>query len=120
MQLSAAYSASSCIAEKLKHGGGELRRTFQLRHVTAIINDLELGVRNLLMKSLAKAERYEFIVAAPNDERRPIDHAEPVIEHVVSAHHRLEELTNGVVVSGGHSLLKDSVNISVEARIAKC
>src|SRR5256886_17081262 len=98
MQLSAAYSASSCIAQKLKHGGGELRRTFQLRHVTAIINDLELGVRNLLMKSLAKAERYEFIVAAPNDESRPIDHAGPVIKHVVSAHHPLVELYYRVIV----------------------
>ena len=57
---------------------------------------------------------------APNNERRPIDHVESVIEHVVSAHHRLEELTNSVVVAGGHSLLKDSVNILVEARIAIC
>jgi hypothetical protein len=104
----------------LKHGGGELRRTFQLRDVAAIINDLEPRVRNLFMKSLAKAERDEFIVAAPNDERRSIDHAESVIEHIISASHRVEELANGVTIPGGHSLLKDSVNILVEALIVKC
>src|SRR5207237_10396872 len=109
MPLSAAYSASSCIAEKLKHGGGELRRTFQLRHVTAIINDLELGVRNLLMKSLAKAERYEFIVAAPNDESRPIDHAEAVIEHVVFALNCLNRLINVEFVNVGDLSIIDSV-----------
>src|SRR5438046_8888858 len=119
-RLSATEPASSCIAQKLKHGGGEFRRTFQLRDVAAIINDLEPRVRNLFMKSLAKAERDEFIVAAPNDERRSIDHGESVIEHIISAYHRVEELDDGVTIPSGHSLLKDSVNILVEALIVKC
>src|SRR5438477_422362 len=77
-------------------------------------------VRDLVMKSLGKAERDEFIVAAPDDERWPIDHAESVIEDVIPAYHRVKELTNSVTIPGSYSLFKDSIGILVEALIVKC
>src|SRR5215469_2008390 len=88
--------------------------------MTTVVDHPETRVGNLSMEPLAETERDKFIVPAPNEKRRPIDHAESVIEYIISAYHRVKELADSVAVPSGHSLLKDNVNVLIEALVVKC
>src|SRR5213079_984593 len=55
--------SSLCVPEKFEDSGNKLLGTFNMWHMAATIDDAKLGTRDLLMKSLGKIERDEFIFA---------------------------------------------------------
>src|SRR6059058_5139241 len=108
------------VAEKLKRSGSKLLGTFYVRHVTAVVDDSKPGTRDLFMKPFTKAERNEFVFAAPQNKRRLLYQRQPVVENILAADHGVEKLADRVAVAGGHSLLKRKIDIFIEALVAKC
>ena len=76
-----------CVVEKFEDSGNKLLGTFNMWHMAATIDDAKLGTRDLLMKSLGKIERDEFIFAAPKYECRLFDRSQPIIKNILAANH---------------------------------
>ncbi len=91
-----------------------------MRHVTAVVDNAQLGIGDLLVKTLGETKRNQFIVAAPDDERRFMDRTEPAVQDIFIAHHRIENLIDRVAVAGGHALLECKIDIFIEALVVKC
>src|SRR6266480_3225513 len=88
------------LAEKLKRSGSKLLGTFYLRHVTAVVDDSKPGTRNLFMKPFTKAERNEFVFAAPQNKRRLLYRRQPVVENILAMSHAIENLADRIAIAG--------------------
>ena len=108
------------VSKKLKERGVKFFRTLNMRHVSAIIDDAESGRLDFLMKALAEAERNEFVFTTPHNERGLVDRSEPIVEDILTANHRVENLADRVAIAGSYPLFKCKIDIFVEALVVKC
>src|SRR2546421_682251 len=88
------------VAEKLKRSGSKLLGTFYVRHVTAVVDDSKPGTRDLFMKPFTKAERNEFVFAAPQNKRRLLYQRQPVVENILAMSQAIENLADRIAIAG--------------------
>src|SRR6266480_1916365 len=101
------------LAEKLKRSGSKLLGTFYLRHVTAVVDDSKPGTRDLFMKPFTKAERNEFVFAAPQNKCRLLYHRQPVVENILAMSQAIENLADRIAIPGSYSLSKRKIDIRI-------
>src|SRR5262245_11905509 len=94
------FISLSSRAEKLQDDRIELARFLDVRDVSALIDHDQCRPRNVLVKTLAVAQRQETVFTSPHDQCRLLDLRHHVIEKIFTANDRLGKTLDREAVAG--------------------